>query len=378
MRVLKCVQQRHRVSDEVARLMDVFRCMVNDCIRIGLQENVSSFRALSLKCYPRLKRYDVLSYYKLCAISRAAGILKNYRDFTRKGRRTKVPYMWRPQLVTCYGFKIKDGKFLLPSKVDERIAIPLNSYVRRVLAVSGLQARSITLTPDKLSLSIAKEVEPIKPAGVVGVDCNLANVTTASPNGSVTRFDLSRAVSVKQQCRETKAHIRRNDVRVRRKVFQKYGELQKNRVRWILHNASKHLVEEAKRGSYAIVIEDLKGIRNLYRKGNGQGRWYRGLMNGWLFREFQRQLKYKAKWEGLPVHFVHPHGSSARCSRCGHRLLSEENRMQTCPKCGFHVDRDVNAAFNIAAKGMRFVPVASPVEAMVAESNAGNPHSRWR
>ena len=280
--------------------------------------------------------------------------------------------------MTCYGFKIKDGKFLLPSKVDERIAIPLNSYVRRVLAVSGLQARSITLTPDKLSLSIAKEVEPIKPAGVVGVDCNLANVTTASPNGSVTRFDLSRAVSVKQQCRETKAHIRRNDVRVRRKVFQKYGELQKNRVRWILHNASKHLVEEAKRGSYAIVIEDLKGIRNLYRKGNGQGRWYRGLMNGWLFREFQRQLKYKAKWEGLPVHFVHACGSSARCSRCGHRLLSEENRMQTCPKCGFHVDRDVNAAFNIAAKGMRFVPVASPVEAMVAESNAGNPHSRWR
>ena len=379
MRVLKCVQQRYVASDEVTRLMEVFRCMMNDCIRIGLQENVSSLKALSLNCYPCLKRYDVLSYYKLCAISRASGILKNYHNFARKGRGTRVPYVWKPQLVTCYGFKVNDGKFLLPSRVDERIEIPLNNYVRRVLTVSGLQVRSVTLISDKLSLSIAKKVEPVKPVGVAGVDCNLTNVTTAVvPHGSVSRFDLSRAVSARQQCIATKAHMRRNDVRIRRGVYRKYGELQKNRVRWILHNASKHLVEEAKRGSYAIVMEDLKGIRNLYRKGNGQARWYRGLLNGWMFREFQRQVEYKAKWEGLPVHFVRAYGSSARCSRCGHRLLSEENRMQTCLKCGFHVDRDVNAALNLAAKGMRFVPVASPSEAMVAESRAGNPHSRWR
>jgi len=54
--------------------------------------------------------------------------------------------------------------------------------------------------------------------------------------------------------------------------------------------------------------------------------------------------------------------------------------MQTCPKCGFRVDRDVNAALNLAAKGMRFVPVASPIEAMVQEPSEirGNPESRWR
>jgi len=378
MHVIKCVQQRYDGSVETVKLMDVFRCMVNDCIHIGLQENVSSLKALSLKCYRKLARYDVLAYYKLCAISRASGILKNYRKFTHKGRRVRVPYVWRPQLVTCYGFKIKDGKLLLPSKIGEPIEIPLNSYIRRVLTVSGLQVRSITLTPDKLSMSVAKEVEPTKPAGVVGVDCNLANVTAASPNGSVTRFDLSRAVVVKQQCQATKSHMQRNDVRVRRRVYRKYGELQRSRVMWILHNASKHLVEGAKERKLAIVMEDLRSIRRLYRKGNGQGRWYRGLLNGWMFREFQRQVEYKAGWEGLPVHYVRPFGSSARCSRCGHRLLSEENRMQTCLKCGFHVDRDVNAALNLAAKGMRFVPVASPSEAMVAESRAGNPHSRWR
>jgi len=359
--------------------MGIFRRMVNDCIRIGLQENVSSLKALSLKCYPRLKRYDVLTYYKLCAISRASGILKNYRAFTRKGRRTGVPYVWRPQLVTCYGFQIKNGKLLLPSKVGERIEIPLNGHVRRVLAVSSLQVRSVTLTPDRLSLSIAREIEHIKPVGVMGIDCNLANVTAAtSPSGSIERFSLSSAVIVKERCKKAKSQMKRNDVRVRKRVFQKYGRLQKYRIKWILHNGSRHLVEQAKRGSYAIVMEDLRGIHRLYRKGNGQGRWYRGLMNGWLFREFQRQVEYKARWEGLPVHYVRPFGSSARCSRCGHRLLSEENRKQTCPNCNSRVDRDVNAALNIAAKGARFAPVASPSEAMVAESPTGNPQSRWR
>ena len=50
MRVLKCVQQRSVASGDVADLMGTYRRMVNDCIRIGLQENVSSLKALSLKC----------------------------------------------------------------------------------------------------------------------------------------------------------------------------------------------------------------------------------------------------------------------------------------------------------------------------------------
>jgi len=42
MRALKCVQQRYVASDDVALLMEAFRHMVNDCIRIGLQENIKS------------------------------------------------------------------------------------------------------------------------------------------------------------------------------------------------------------------------------------------------------------------------------------------------------------------------------------------------
>jgi len=49
-----------------------------------------------------------------------------------------------------------------------------------------------------------------------------------------------------------------------------------------------------------------------------------------------------------------------------------------CASCGLTVDRDVNAARNILARGVRFAPVAQPVEAMVVEPQTErNPQSRW-
>jgi len=72
---VKTVWQYYAPTGDVLRLLDVFRRMVNDSIRIGLLNDASSLRRLSLLSYNQLARYDSPSYYKLCAISRAAGIL---------------------------------------------------------------------------------------------------------------------------------------------------------------------------------------------------------------------------------------------------------------------------------------------------------------
>jgi transposase len=114
-------------------------------------------------------------------------------------------------------------------------------------------------------------------------------------------------------------------------------------------------------------MENLKGIRKLYRKGNGQGTEFRGRMNSWSYYELQRQVEYKANWEGIPVFYVDAWGTSKRCSICGSKLIPEENRLLKCPTHGI-VDRDVNAARNIVARGMKFVPFGFACEAMVKES----------
>ncbi len=343
--------------------------MVNDSIRIGLAENVTSLKSLSLKTYRQLERYDAMSYYKLCAISKAAGILKNHRKASGKGKPVKQPYARRPQLTTCYGFKISDASLQLPIKPGNKITIPLNPHTLQVLSETGLTPRSVILTANTITVAYSKDVPTLEPNGMMGIDRNLDNVTVADSNGSITRHNLADATEIRAVYREVKSHLNRNDARVRQRVYAKYGVRQSNRVKQLLHRTSKKIIAEAKRSTSAVVMERLTGIRRLYRKGNGQGRGYRARMNGWSFAELQRQVEYKARWEGLPVIYVKPHGTSVKCSICGSRMKPEENRQLKCASCGFTVDRDVNAARNILAAGMRalrFGAVAPAGEAMVA------------
>ena len=370
MRAVKTVQQHYTLNPEILRMLDEFRQMMNTCLRIGLAENVTSLKALSLKAYKQLATYDAMSYYKLCAISSATGILRNYRRTARQRKNPTTPYVRRLRLTTCYGFKIKDGCLLLPYHPKKAIRIPLTPHIQST--IRNHPVRSVTLTKDKLSLTYAKQVAEVTPDGFIGIDSNLNNVTLAGTDGSIVKHDLSDATRVKATYREVRSRMRRNDVRIRREITGKYGWKEQEKVKRILHQASKMIVQQAKQGGFGIVMERLTGVRKLYQRGNGQGGWYRGRMNSWSYAELQRQIEYKARWEGLPVIYVHPHGTSAKCSICGSRMarIPEENRTLKCPLCRVSVDRDVNAARNILARGVRFAPIALPVEAMVQEPSS--------
>ncbi len=362
----KSVKQRFNPDQRILQLMESFRQMTNDCIRIGLAEGLTSLKSLSLASYPKLKAYKIPSAYKLCAISKATGILKTHRKLSKK-HHVKAPYCMRPSLTSCYRVKVTEGKLKMPGKVE----IPLNAYVQQFLSQPDIQVRSVNLTTESMSISVMKDVKPTECTGLLSIDRNLDNVTVADTENGIERYDLNKATLVKSRCRRIKRGFRRNDVKVRKRISQKYGRLERNRVGWLLHNVSANIVLQAKLRRQAIVMENLAGIRKLYRRGNGQDREYRSRMNSWSFAELQRQIQYKAGWNGLPVIYVKPYGTSARCSMCGHkRMLPEENRKLHCPICGLTADRDVNAARNILAQGLRFRPVGSASEAMVQEPDA--------
>jgi putative transposase len=264
------------------------------------------------------------------------------------------------------------------------VEIHLNGYVRRFLSEADLEVRSVTLTTNLISISVRKQINSIEVTGMLGLDSNLDNVTVADSTDQFQKFDLGKVRVVRSRCRQNKRGFRRNDSKTAKRIFNKYASLESKRVDWLLHNVSASIVLRAKLNRQAIAMENLKGIRRLYRRGNGQRHYYRWRMNSWSFAELQRQIQYKADWNGVPVIYVRAFGTSAKCSICGHRVLPEENRQLHCPNCGLTVDRDVNAARNILARGLRFKPVGSAHEAMVQEPNAGfgtaagNPESRCR
>ncbi|MBQ8482787.1 MAG: transposase [Bacteroidales bacterium] len=73
------------------------------------------------------------------------------------------------------------------------------------------------------------------------------------------------------------------------------------------------------------------------------------------WNEFVRQLKYKSEWHGKNVVMIGRfEPSSRKCSVCGYvnKELTLKDREWTCPECGGHHDRDVNAARNIKALGL--------------------------
>ncbi len=243
----------------------------------------------------------------------------------------------------------------LTLKSHEYAYSDLNTHT--LAAISGHDARSVTLTTRTKSIAYSKEVDEIKPTGRIGIDCNLDNITTASSDVRIQRFELSRTTEIREVYREVKSHLRRNDVRVRRRVFGKYGFLQRHRIGWVLHNVSASLVAQAKKGCFGIVMEDIKRIRKLYRKDNGRGKNYRARLNSWSYAELQRQIEYKARWEGIPVIYVTAWGTSTKCATCGSKTTKDPNarRILYCPKCKISFDRDENAARNILAKGaLRF------------------------
>jgi len=284
---VKSVWQHYTPTRDVLELLEVFRRMVNESVRIGLANDVFSLRRLSLLSYNQLAQYNSPSCYKLCAISRAAGILAARKKSLKRGFPTRTPYAVRQQLVSCYRFKAKNDGLEIPIARGRHLSIPLTRHTLDVISQPGVAVRSFTLTRNRLSLSIARDLATVECTSTVGVDRNLRNLTVG--NEEETRhYDLSETVRMASTTMRIVASFKRDDARIRRVIASKYGMRRTARTDYLLHNATKTIVTLAVKRREAIVLEDIRGIRCLYRKGNGQGRRYRGRMNGWSFGEAQR------------------------------------------------------------------------------------------
>ncbi len=379
-RVFKTVAQNYSPTPEILRLLEDYRQMINYVIKVTLESGKTSKNALMSKCYREMKNNPehYSTNFSIYAFNIALGIVKNYRKSLRQNKATQKPYIKKAfakvninkyPLHTSSPAVIQDRVLRLAIKPRQYTWIPLCDYV--VQSISGYTACSVTLTARTMSIAFSKETVVTEPTGLIGIDRNLDNVTLADSKGKTTVYDLSRATEIKARYREVIRHYKRYDARIKKRIFSKYGKLQRNRVGQILHDTSNAIVKQAKETNSGIVMEDLKGIRKLYRKGNGQGTEYRARLNSWSFYELQRKIEYKAAWIGVKIVYINPAKTSSRCAICGGPVTECTQRKVWCHRCNKMSDRDENAALNIVKQGLKREPDGLAVEAMVQEQPKG-------
>ena len=88
-----------------------------------------------------------------------------------------------------------------------------------------------------------------------------------------------------------------------------------------------------------VAVEDLGWVRNTMQNG----RWNRGALVKWL----THYVSQNGGW----VVAVNPANTSQRCYKCGAKVSQPTHKLSVCPAHGA-MDRDVNAAANIAARAV--------------------------
>ncbi|WP_036016422.1 IS607 family element RNA-guided endonuclease TnpB [Lentzea albidocapillata] len=221
-----------------------------------------------------------------------------------------------------------------------------------------IRSATVSLRAGRWFVSFSVEITrtspaPTRPGSVVGVDLGVKSLAVLS-TGEVIANPRHLEVAQRELRRLQRQAARRSgpDRRVRQRPSGRWRKTQAriarlhttvaNARRDGLHKLSTRLV----RAHGTVVVEDLNvsGMtrnRRLARHVAGAG-----------LAELRRQIEYKARWAGVRVHVAGRwYPSSKTCSGCGvvKAKLRLSERIFRCDACGLVLDRDLNAARNLAA-----------------------------
>lgn len=320
-----------------------------------------------------LKQTDIPWMYdvsKCCAQEALRDLEKAFKNFFRKCHLKKMG-QWKGKLGYPK-FKSKKkgiGSFRLTGAIhvtEKYVQLPRLGKLRmkekgtkkHYIPTSGVKILSATVSEQAgrwfVSVQVEEEVaNPVQATGKpIGVDLGIKTLATCSDGFSAENPRALRN-SLKKLKRLSRRHSRKvKGGKNRKKATHKLARLHA-RIAHIrsdaLHKATSQIVAKTKpcdERPAVIVIEDLNVSGMLKNRSLSRAIADVGLS------EFRRQLEYKAEQSGSTIKVVSRwYPSSKTCSSCGwidhDQTLSD--RTFVCLDCGNVLDRDMNAAQNLAA-----------------------------
>jgi putative transposase len=312
-------------------------------------------------------------------LTRALKNWSNSRKGERKGRRVGFPRL-KSRRKHATSVRFTTGTIRLED--DRRhVRLPRFGVIKTYESTRKLQRRiadgrarilSATVRAEAGRWFVAFTVEvqrtvraPARPGAVVGVDLGVKALAVFSDGRSAVQnpkhYDtarrklarLSRAVSRKQS----------PDRRTGQQASNRWhrANAARNRVHHRVTNQRRdaiHKLTTALAREYAtIVVEDLNvaGMVKNHRLARA--------ISDAGFGEIRRQLTYKTQWNGGTLIVADRwYPSSKTCSRCGavKTKLRLSERTYTCTTCGLIIDRDMNAANNLASLVKHVVAGSGP------------------
>lgn len=296
------------------------------------------------KCAPQYALRALADAWKRC-FNKLGGAPR----FKKKGRNDRFTL---DGAITCDHFKIK---------------LPRIGWVKTYERLPhGFKPKSVTASrqADRWFISFKVEVEPQetpKQHDVVGVDLGVKNLAILSPGevfvGAKSYRKYEARLAHMQWLNRRRQIGSSNDQKVQLKIaklHRKVANLRKDS----LHKLTTYLAKNHGR----VVVEDLNV------SGMMANRKLAKAIQDMGFFEFRRQLKYKCELYGSELVIVNRwFPSSKTCSSCGtvKEQLSLSEQTFGC-SCGLVIDRDLNAALNLAKAGSSPVTACGVVSADAA------------